>query len=362
LSIRHRLQLLILLFIIAGMTSLALQEWSHRVMEHSVTAGNIVDTIERKAYQLSMLTTDIAANPKEKRPQQQWQTSFQQLQALVLDTQIIRVKATQHSITQLRRSMREMELQLQRLIKAGQEAEGSQYFQVRLNRELRASMLQVQSIISNATSMRNIINKHYTLELHNIRTASMLITSAAIILLVLLAGVMLLRIIRALDTLKSGILRFTSGDLHEQIHLQSKDELTDVATSLNSMAKTLTETMASRDQMEEIITERTDALQKSRLAAISVMEDINIQRHQTEEARLALETLNSELQDEIKTRKAKESELRRKESLLRQAKAMSCAHHSPPSGLFLRCCMMTQRFIWMIASAFLASSSAKQTD
>ncbi|NWF35405.1 ATP-binding protein [Mariprofundus sp. KV] len=320
-SIRHRLQLLILLFITAGVTSLGLQEWSHRVMETSIATEHTIDTIERKAYQLSMLTTDIAATPKEQRAQQQWQTSYQQLQALLLDAQIQSVKGTQQPIIQLRKSMSDMQLQLQRLIKAGQEVEGSRYFQVRLNRELRASMLQVQSIISHATTMRNIIDEHYTLELHNIRTASMLITATAIILLVLLAGVMLLRIIRALNILKSGISRFAAGDLHEPIRLRSKDELAEVAASLNSMAHSLTDSMASRDQMEEIIKERTDALQKSRLAAISVMEDINIQRHQTEEARQALETLNSELQDEVKIRKAKESELRRKEALLRQAKS-----------------------------------------
>ncbi|NWF38523.1 response regulator [Mariprofundus sp. NF] len=320
-SIRHRLQLLILLFIVAGATTLGLQEWSHRIMEASTAADRSVDAIERSAFQLAMLTTEIAANPKAVRPQQQWLSGYEQLMQLLRQPQLRVEKGAQQAINRLQQNMEDMHLQRQRLIKAASEAEGSRYFQVRLNRELQATMLQMQGIIASATVVRNIMDQHYSDELHRVRFFSLALTSATIILLILFGLLMTLKIVSNLDILQAGIRRFSAGKLHEEIKLKSRDELAAIADSLNSMASRLTETMASRDQMEAIVKERTTALQRSRLAAISVMEDINIQRHQTEEAKQALEAINIDLQREVKVRKAKESELRRKEALLRQAKS-----------------------------------------
>ncbi|ATX78678.1 Signal transduction histidine kinase [Mariprofundus aestuarium] len=319
-SIRLRLQLLIVLFITAGITVIGLQEWGHLTMEEAVKTEHVVDEIERTAFQLTMLATDVAANPDEQRPRQQWKTKFEQLKSILNDPRI-QSKQGELAISQLRRAMAEMQVQMQRMLNATGERSGTKFFQERLARELQATQLMGQSTIANATNLRNILNRGYSEKLHEIRATTLYISSAAILLLITLGGMVLFRMVRGLALLQTGITQFAAGELNERVPLKSRDELGDIARSLNSMASNLTESMASRERLEGMVKERTDALQKSRLAAISVMEDINFQRHQTNEAKKALEKINVDLQSEMKVRKAKESELRRNEALLRQAKS-----------------------------------------
>jgi len=320
LSIRLRLQLLIALFISAGITVVGLQEWGHLTMEEAVKAEHVIDDIERTAFQLTMLTTEVTTKPGEQRPKQQWNAKFEQLKLILNDPRIQSTEADL-AISQLRRAMAEMQAQMQRMINLTQEGGGTKYFQTRLIRELQTTLLMGQAIISNATSLRNNLNQNYLERLHEIRAITLYITLMALILLIAIGGMMIFRVMRGLGLLQAGITQFSEGHLNERIPLKSRDELGDIARSLNSMASSLTESLASRERLEGMVKERTDALQKSRLAAISVMEDINIQRQQTDEAKKSLEKTNVDLQSEMKIRKAKESELRRNETLLRQAKA-----------------------------------------
>ena len=319
-SIRLRLQLLIALFISAGITVVGLQEWGHLTMEEAVKAEHVIDDIERTAFQLTMLTTEVTTKPGEQRPKQQWNAKFEQLKLILNDPRIQSTEADL-AISQLRRAMAEMQAQMQRMINLTQEGGGTKYFQTRLIRELQTTLLMGQAIISNATSLRNNLNQNYLERLHEIRAITLYITLMALILLIAIGGMMIFRVMRGLGLLQAGITQFSEGHLNERIPLKSRDELGDIARSLNSMASSLTESLASRERLEGMVKERTDALQKSRLAAISVMEDINIQRQQTDEAKKSLEKTNVDLQSEMKIRKAKESELRRNETLLRQAKA-----------------------------------------
>jgi len=320
LSIRLRLQLLIALFISAGITVVGLQEWGHLTMEEAVKAEHVIDDIERTAFQLTMLTTEVTTKPGEQRPKQQWNAKFEQLKLILNDPRIQSTEADL-AISQLRRAMAEMQAQMQRMINLTQEGGGTKYFQTRLIRELQTTLLMGQAIISNATSLRNNLNQNYLERLHEIRAITLYITLMALILLIAIGGMMIFRVMRGLGLLQAGITQFSEGHLNERIPLKSRDELGDIARSLNSMASSLTESLASRERLEGMVKERTDALQKSRLAAISVMEDINIQRQQTDEAKKSLEKTKVDLQSEMKIRKAKESELRRNETLLRQAKA-----------------------------------------
>ena len=319
-SIRLRLQLLIALFISAGITVVGLQEWGHLTMEEAVKAEHVIDDIERTAFQLTMLTTEVTTKPGEQRPKQQWNAKFEQLKLILNDPRIQSTEADL-AISQLRRAMAEIQAQMQRMINLTQEGGGTKYFQTRLIRELQTTLLMGQAIISNATSLRNNLNQNYLERLHEIRAITLYITLMALILLIAIGGMMIFRVMRGLGLLQAGITQFSEGHLNERIPLKSRDELGDIARSLNSMASSLTESLASRERLEGMVKERTDALQKSRLAAISVMEDINIQRQQTDEAKKSLEKTNVDLQSEMKIRKAKESELRRNETLLRQAKA-----------------------------------------
>jgi PAS domain S-box-containing protein len=66
------------------------------------------------------------------------------------------------------------------------------------------------------------------------------------------------------------------------------------------------------DYLEERVRERTDALTKSRLAAISIMEDANQQRH-------AVEKANQELAREVTAREASERSLQESQVKLREA-------------------------------------------
>ncbi|ATX82876.1 Signal transduction histidine kinase [Mariprofundus ferrinatatus] len=319
-GIRLQLQLLIVLFITTGIGLLGLQEWVHLTTERAVETEHVVDEIERTAFQITTLTAEIASKPAEVRPQQQWRAKFEQLEELLRDPRI-QSKRAGAAIAQLRRVMGEMQAQISRMIEAAGSGPEAAYFQERLSRELQATLLVAQSIVSNASTVRNILTEGYLKELHEIRAITLYVTLAAVAILILAGSVMMIRMIGGLSLLQEGIEVFSQGKLSSRITMRSKDELGSIAKSLNSMAAKLSESMASRDRLEGMVKERTDALQKSRLAAISVMEDINIQRHQTEEAKEALEKANAELEGEIKIRKAKESELRRSEAMLRQAKA-----------------------------------------
>ncbi|MCI5142226.1 MAG: hypothetical protein D3909_11025, partial [Candidatus Electrothrix sp. ATG1] len=127
------------------------------------------------------------------------------------------------------------------------------------------------------------------------------------------------------------------GDLEYRVNLHSSGELQEFATAFNQMVQTLRDTRVTRDnlnrkieehrqnekklhvyqdELEQRVKERTEALARSRLAAISIMEDTEFQRRAAEQAKSEAEELNQKLRQEIARRTQKEELLRNNEKML----------------------------------------------
>ena len=293
-GIRRQLQLLIVMAVAVAAMVLGLQEWSHRSSEALSQAEVVVDNIERSALQLALLTQEIARKPDIERPQQQWQAELADIERLSADPRLPQ-KLLRQPLRQLSQQMKAMQLQMASLQRYAASAPQEGVALRRLQRQLEMATVEANGVLPNAAQMRQLLADDYNKQLHDIRTLMISLTTLAALLLILTASLIIYRIVDSLNRLQRGIDRLASGDLASRIEVRRQDEFGAIAGSLNSMAANLGETLATRSELERVVAERTESLQKSRLAAISVMEDINRQRQQVEAARRELELLNSEL-------------------------------------------------------------------
>jgi diguanylate cyclase (GGDEF)-like protein/PAS domain S-box-containing protein len=93
-------------------------------------------------------------------------------------------------------------------------------------------------------------------------TTAALVTSALILLaLIYLAGGR--RIVSPIHGLIYGVRNITKGDFAQRLAIRSRDEFRILAASFNDMAEALQQTTISRDDLEQEVQKRTDALKES---------------------------------------------------------------------------------------------------
>ncbi|MBV2089377.1 MAG: response regulator [Candidatus Thiodiazotropha sp. (ex Ctena orbiculata)] len=195
-------------------------------------------------------------------------------------------------------------------------------------------------VAASASELRTSVNNEHIDSMQRMFTTAFAVTLIATLLLISLSFGVFRNIFTAVNNLLKGVTQVTNGDLSYRSSLHTDDELEEYANAFNEMVSRLDKTMASRDllskeiikqkatekklreyknELENKVRERTEALEKSRLAAISIMEDVNIQRKKALAAQQQTENSNKELEQEITQRLKVENRLRENETSLKHA-------------------------------------------
>ena len=200
------------------------------------------------------------------------------------------------------------------------------------NQLVAAITVNVQNIVSVSARIREDCRTEQERRLQ--RAQHLSLTAAALIIFFFMLSAFLSgrSIFLSIAALHDGIRRVGRGDLDHPVCLETGDELGEFAGAFNQMLLVLRETTAGRDLLdrevrerqrtekklheyqdglEQKVKERTEDLTRSRLAAISIMEDTELQRHKAEQ-------LSQRLQQEILVKKEQEKLLREQEAVLRE--------------------------------------------
>lgn len=343
-KIRYKLLTTTGLFTLLGLVSILLLTQSHQLTHQAMQTNQYLVSIEQNAYQLALLAYDTVLHPGEQRAQSQWHDKYQQLLKTLNSDELKKIiSETEHRY--LTSDIADVKLLYKRLLQiTSQQHDGETPAQdIIKEREslATATMLGVtQKIAGTASSFRQAIIEQHNQDMHTLYSYALTTALLATSILVMLSLKIFRGIFQAIQQLLQGTDKIVKGDLGFRIHLKTNDEIEDYANAFNNMVARLHETMASRDelnseirkhqeteeqlrkyrvQLESRVQERTDALQKSRLAAISIMEDANYQRQEALAAKKEMEIANRKLQHEILYRQKVEGRLRENEDSLKQA-------------------------------------------
>lgn len=291
-SLKRKFLILITIPLLTGILFCVLSIWQTRQNKAAYSKSKLFHDVEQCAHILTILTQEILVYPGEKRPQLQWQKK-----SLELSTLLQKIDPKTPTIKQKLTHMRDSHAKLNQLFSSltqlseyfSQQTQPDLFLIERRNRLVSSISLTTHSIVSAANSL--IIEMQADLESYQIKVIwgiamSTLIFMFFIIFLVYRMGK---SIFIPLSTLQKGVQIVRSGNLDYRTGVTSQDELGQFSQTFDNMLAHLKKTMTSRDELEEIVKRRTEDLENSRMAAISVMQDTEIQRQKTEKALAKLE-------------------------------------------------------------------------
>ncbi|MEA3352803.1 MAG: ATP-binding protein [Campylobacterota bacterium] len=304
-TIKNKLLVNILLIVLFGSGILVVEYINKTTTTTMQENHEIFDNITISSFKLSLLSRELAQYPDEIRPNIQWKSEYNaiyyHIENIPLDKKEISkdYKKLIYSYKKLLVSYNEIKKTIKEF-KSGKIKQN--IYKKRIERINTNICVETQNIVSSGTLLWYESKENFNKSLEKLRITTILIVIVMIIVVVAFALYIARGMISSLNNLNEGALKVTSGELNYRVSEDSKDELGKFAKSFNYMLSKLSQTMMSNDKLELIINERTDELKKSRLAAISIMEDAN---HQKE----LVNKVNAELQEEIKIREKTQIEL-----------------------------------------------------
>lgn len=303
-SIKGKLWLNSIFIILIGVVFFVIQYIYHDVTKNTFKKSRILDQITQSSFQFSLLSREIALHPTEKRPVFQWKIEHTKLGKLLYSVQKIQLNDSQEwqSLVYSHKKLFDLHEKLLKNITISENDIRKDAFIRQRERINNRIFMEAQSIVSNASKLREINNIAYQEEIVKLRNMGTIFIMSMVVLIFVFALYIAKGIIKGLKILKNGTQKVTDGDMKISVKLNTKDELGDFANDFNIMVAKLSSTMTSKSELENIVKEKTVSLHKSRLAAISVMEDVNHQR-------IMIDSINNELKNEIEIRKKTEYEL-----------------------------------------------------
>jgi len=284
LKLAQRLQIYLLLFGLLSIVLVGIQYWLNRQFSEFTNEIGVVSDINHNISHISYLTAETIEFPAEQRPRQQWFTVYARLNELVSSSRLDKYEKSTE-IELIRRSMDDMAKNYNRMIESFRLSKEANVSDRQDRRIWSATNIAAQTIVDQASKLR-IRMVTYQDNLYNyvlfmfVGMALLTFASAAIFF-----HFSNRKIIAAVENLEMGIAQVGEGDFDSKIKLVGDQEMKYLGNQLNHMVEMLHQTTASKEELEAVVAERTQALQASRLAAISVMEDLNIQRKEIEKAR-----------------------------------------------------------------------------
>jgi len=340
-KIRYRLLSNVGLMLVLSLLFILLLMWARSLTVRSVNIINHFTQIELSSYQLVQLTNDVILHPDEKRAVQQWDkklNSFKQL----LDTRIEVSEQVSIGVGLLKKKLHELSRLHQRLVTTKNRFKLSPDKQHIIRKHQNRIAVNISSLAQDmaerTSQMRAALSAEYQVDMNRLFILTLLATLLVSVVLVFISIMVVRSIVRGIEVLSNGTLQVTHDDLNYRMQLDSKDELQEYAQAFNNMMTRLDENMASkevlnqeieahliaetklrkyRDSLEQKVKDRTEALEKSRMAAISIMEDANHQRLSAEQARDATVKANKALEKEIRVREQVQKKLRENEASLK---------------------------------------------
>ncbi len=309
----ERLRLNFLLFGLLCVLLVAAQLWIGRLIANTDDIRQTLSDISHYAFHISLRTVEVSNDPNDPEARQKWQNSYDLLSQALANPGLDAYRADD-AFKHLESDQAALIANFRRITGESPTTPGER------KRAMSSIYSEAQDLTDNALNIRAQIIAEQSSTLNLFLPIYLTAIGLFLTAFALFIRRNNRRIIDSVDYLLRAIARINRDNLDFRINPSGDPEIMEISAAFNTMLEHLQQTTASREELEALVNARTEALQKSRLAAISIMEDINIQRHQTDEAKGEQEKLNKKLKREIKIRQNKESELRRKEALLIQAK------------------------------------------
>ncbi|MFH2140456.1 MAG: ATP-binding protein [Pseudomonadota bacterium] len=310
-KLAQRLQIYLILFGALGIGLAGMQYWINQQFSESVARIDSIVNISFNVSRITALTDEVGEYPDEERPVRQWLAVYGRISELLTDPAL----ASYHDTLEMKliqEAHQNMGAHFQRLHAFSNTKLPADSAASAKRRIVSATNIAAQTIVDNVASLRKTINQQQQALYDRALYGFTLLVVLTLIIALLFFRLSNRRITEAIANLEQGISRVGEGHLDTQIPLVGDHELQHLGKALNRMLEMLRQTTASKESLETVVNARTASLQKSRLAAISLMEDSNLQRKQLTQAKQSLE-------QEIEHRKEKERDLTEKKEALKIA-------------------------------------------
>ncbi|MDX1295943.1 MAG: ATP-binding protein [Sulfurimonadaceae bacterium] len=299
-SIRKKLQLNIALLIMLTIVLLITQQSTQLLFKDYMMQERQFDRLVQSSYELSLLTHEVVTHHAEERPQGQWRQKYLQMDTM-LQNAFDPTLQNSFDYLLLHEQYARIGSLYDDLILSIKEKENvdttSTAKDERFSRLTDSIIRMSQLMIGDVNKVRETFYAQYKRNSAQLDLTVSLFTVLLALAIIFMSYYLLQTIMTSLDKFSQGIQQVTQGGLDTRITIEQQDELRDFATAFNNMLMTLQSTMATREELEKQVKDRTEALEKSRLAAISITEDVNRQRKELETVKTELEKANVKLQE-----------------------------------------------------------------
>jgi polar amino acid transport system substrate-binding protein len=259
--------------------------------EKTFSQIELLNEIEHSAYQLNILSYEVLMHKGEKRLKEQWKKKhcelsnlLDQLESVHADRQIVVAMINNHQkISHLFDKL----INLYVLIR--QQISPDSFLVDQEKSIIKSIELTMQNIQFTSCNLIKNAKNYYRKMLNRITWLVLIFYIGGTIIVIFLVIRLGNSILSPLKKLQKGIEIVNSGNLNYQIGLNSNDELGNISQSFDRMVINLKSTMTKRDELEDIVKKRSEALKKSRMAAISVIQDVELQKKKKDEALKKLE-------------------------------------------------------------------------
>lgn len=288
----------------------------------------IFQRMVQDAFEISFLTQEFFTYPGNRRTLEQWQLKYASLGGW-LNKIPVQPLETQDALKKLHKNYTEL-LVLFNNLEPSVDAEGfpgtdRNMIEKRRNRVISGISIKAQSMVSGVVTMKQISRSNFLKQQKYVGLAMMVLTIFATGFLGVLSFLFSRSTLNQLAALHKGVDLVASGNLDHRVGTGSPDELGMLSRAFDQMVDNLKTIMASREDLNREITERKKAeeelkshkanltkivkertleLENSRKAALSIMQDANIEKERAQEA---LEKLAQSEQELIKAKKQAES-------------------------------------------------------
>ena len=296
-SLKRKLIILIVIPLLMGVIFLAFGIWQTHEQQHFALQEHIVNEMANSVYTLNRLSQETILYPGDARPIAQWESKSRELRALLelgrMKTSmpvenLLFAKEYLGKLEQLQAELNRLSVEIEAPLPS-------------LKNDQMAHLINSISLISHELdsimiSLRVQMNERASQRQSRILWFTILLTFGLIGLVASVSIWLGRSIFMPLSTLQHAVEAVLAGDLKHQTNIESLDELGQFSQAFDRMLNHLQETMTCRDELDEIVKQRSEALSKSRMAAISIMQDAEMQKKRAEAALAKLEMAKTEIE------------------------------------------------------------------
>lgn len=327
-----------IIFILTGSSLLYTYYEVNRLSQQEEIAQGVV----RGAYELSYLSNDYLFHPEEQRQNIQWNSRF-----AVLSGEISRLSTDQPDqqklisrITANKDRLHDVYLQSVAAIEAAKAVPGQPVDPELIDVAWSRFVVQNQAMIFDASSLSQLLHEK-SAQVQRINTV-LIFLFMGVLLLFLVTNYVFFRqrVLQSLSALHNGIKVIGTGDLDFRIDTGHDDEIGELSVAFNRMTANLGEVTASKSDLEQEITSRTQAEDALRDARDNL--EIKVQKR-TEQ----LTDANKDLQQEIIERKRVDDALRESEKKYHNIfdNAIIGIYQTTPDGFLISANMAMARIL-----------------